>query len=249
VSVRDFGEDEIRTVVAMVMERLSLEPGCRSLTDAEEILRREESLGRDRIVALCGRLGDLGFFAGTSGNVSVRLSDGRILITPSGLYKGTLCPDDIVTVDGDGNILEGARKPTSEMKMHLAIYRKRSDVAGIIHGHPPYATGFAAARVTLERKVLPEAILILGPIPLVEYSTPSTDEVPSNLIPHLAGADTFLLASHGALTLGRTLEEAGQRMETLELYAKILLVARLLGGEALLSEEELRRLGEAHDGK
>jgi L-fuculose-phosphate aldolase len=131
------------------------------------------------------------------------------------------------------------------MKMHLASYLQRPDVGAIIHAHPPFATAFAAAGLALDMPVLPEAILILGSVPLVEYGMPSTDEVPEKLTPYLPDHNVFLLANHGALVFGKNIKEASHRMETLELYAKVILMARILGGEKLLSAENLERLKKA----
>ncbi|MDQ7824196.1 MAG: class II aldolase/adducin family protein [Candidatus Eremiobacteraeota bacterium] len=194
------------------------------------------------IVKICRRLHHMGYFAGTSGNVSVRLPGGDILVTPSGVNKSSLASSDIVRLSPGGAVCEGTGKPSSETRMHLFSYERRPDVHAIVHAHPPFATGFAAARVALDRPVLPEAILILGSIPLVEYGTPSTWELPESLAPYVANHNAFLLANHGALTFGDDVHQASHRMETLELFANVILVARLLGGEKLLSAGELERL-------
>ncbi|MCD4785024.1 MAG: class II aldolase/adducin family protein [Candidatus Eremiobacteraeota bacterium] len=184
-----------------------------------------------------------GFLAGTSGNISVRVGENALLITPSGINKGIMVPEDILLVDLQGNLLEQSHhKPSSEMKMHLVSYMERPDVSAIVHAHPPFSMGFATARLPLDMPVLPEAILVLGDIPLVEYGTPSTREVSDNLRPYLKGHNAFLLESHGSLTFGANLDKAAHRMETLELYAKVILIARMLGGEKLLSDGDLRRL-------
>jgi L-fuculose-phosphate aldolase len=207
--------------------------------------QREENL-RGSIVKVCRNLHSMGFFAGTSGNVSARLTDDEILITPSGVNKGELEAGQIVKVDRKGEKLAGPGSPTSEIKMHLHCYDKRSEIGAIVHAHPPFATGFAAAGIPLDRPVLPEAILILGSIPLVEYGTPSTWEVPLALDPHLPHHNAFLLANHGTLTLGSDLVQAAHRTETIELFAKIILIARLLGGEKLLTREHLEKLAKSH---
>jgi len=201
---------------------------------------RERSLGNE-LVSICRQLASRGFMEGTAGNVSARLDGGRFLITPSGVRKGELEPGQLSLMSVSGEHLGGGR-PSSEARMHRIIYAVRPDVGAVVHAHPPYATGFAAAGIPLDQPVLPEAILVLGRVPLVEYGTPSTDEVPGTLEPHLAGHDVFLLANHGALALGSNLDQARHRMETLELFANLLLVARLMGGEQLLSGEQLERL-------
>ncbi|MCE1248496.1 MAG: class II aldolase/adducin family protein [Firmicutes bacterium] len=189
---------------------------------------------------------NMGFMAGASGNISVRTGSDSILITPSGLNKGSMSSADMLKVNLQGEVIEeSVRKPSSEMKMHLASYRHRPDIGAIIHSHPPFATSFAAAGLALDMPVLPEAILILGSVPIVEYGMPSTDEVPEKLIPWLPDHNVFLLANHGALVFGADLKEASHRMETLELYAKVILMARMLGGEKLLSAENLERLKNA----
>jgi L-fuculose-phosphate aldolase len=228
---------------------LALHPGLEEVV-RRSIIRileeqREEEL-KEAMVKTCRNLHGLGFFAGTSGNVSARLSSDEILITPTGVNKGELAVEQIVKVNRRGDKLGGAGSPTSEMKMHLFSYEKRSDVNAIVHAHPPFATGFAAAGIPLDRPVLPEAILILGSIPLVEYGTPSTWEVPIALEPHLLDNNAFLLANHGTLTFGSELMQAAHRTETIELFAKIILIARLLGGEKLLTKEHLEKLAGSH---
>jgi len=214
-------------------------PGSCALQIEEELMRKE-------MVRVSRDLHEMGFFAGTSGNISVRLSENMLLITPSGVNKSLLSPDQIVKVDSEGNVLSGRGKASSEMKMHLISYQERGDIGAVVHAHPPFATGFAAAEIPLDRPVLPEAILILGSIPLVEYGTPSTWEVPRALAPHLKGHNAFLLAHHGTLTFGRDLNEAAHRTDTLELFARVILIARMLGGEKLLTAEQLEKLALAH---
>ncbi len=200
----------------------------------------------DDIVRAGRHFNDLGFVMGASGNISIRLPGDRLLITPSGLNKGSLTREDILMVDLDGNVLRPShRKPSSETKMHLISYKKRPDIGAIVHTHPPFSTGFATARIPLDMPVLPEAILVLGDIPLVDYATPSTWEVPEKLEPHLPGHNAFLLANHGAMTFGGNLKEASHRMETLELFAKVITISRMLGKEKLLSESELDKLKNA----
>lgn len=207
------------------------------------IREMDEAKLRKEIVAVGKHLYGLGFLAGTSGNISTRLPDDTILITPSGMIKGQMQEGDIVRIDLDGKIIGSCpRNPSSEFKMHVHSYRRRPDALAIVHAHPPFATGFAAAGLPLDVRVLPEAVLVLGEIPLVEYGTPSTWEVPEKLDPYLGGNNAFLLENHGALTLGKNLDEAAHRMETLELFAKVIVIARMLGGEKILSGENLDKL-------
>jgi len=199
---------------------------------------------KNEIVEVGKSFYEMGFLSGTSGNISVRAGENALLITPSGINKGSMKPDDILLTDMEGRKLDSRSrgKPSSETKMHVIAYKKRPDVGAIIHTHPPFCTGFAAAGLPLDMPVLPEAILVLGDIPLVEYGTPSTHEIPDKLESHLPGHNAFLLAKHGAMTFGRNLKEASQRMETLELFAKVILIARMLGGEKLLDKKDLEKL-------
>ncbi|MBD3348345.1 MAG: class II aldolase/adducin family protein [Candidatus Eisenbacteria bacterium] len=198
-------------------------------------------LRRD-IVEVGRRVWQRGFVAANDGNISARLSDGRILITPTGRSKGFMEPDDLVVVDASGERSTGRLKPTSELPMHLFVYEARPDVSAIVHAHPPRATGFAVAGVHLAQCVLPEVILTLGGVPLTEYATPSTNEVPASIEEYIRSYNALLLRSHGALTLGGDVFEAYYRMETVEHFAEITLAARALGGASPLSDEEVRKL-------
>lgn len=202
----------------------------------------KEAALKEELVNVSRSLYCQGFFAGTSGNISVRLSSERLMVTPSSVSKLKLAPQQIVVTDPDGNYISGDGSPSSEIKMHLAIYKKRQDVNAVVHAHPPFTTGFAAAGLPLDQPVLPEAILVLGRIPIVEYGTPSTWELPEALDPYIKDHNAFLLANHGALTIGSDLVQAAHRIETMELFAKVILIARMLGGEKLLTEEQLKKL-------
>ncbi len=194
------------------------------------------------IVRVCRRLYERGLVAGPDGNVSVRLAGGAILVTPSGMSKVDVEPGDLVLVDGDGVLLDGDRRPSSELKMHLRIYRRRPDVHAVVHAHPPVATGFAVAGESFVAPILPEVILQMGAVPLVPYATPGTDALADRFEPYLDGHDAFLMANHGATTVGATLESAHQRMESLEHAARILLVARSLGRINELSAGDVQEL-------
>jgi len=194
------------------------------------------------IVRVCRRLYDRGLVAGPDGNVSARLDDGSILVTPSGASKGEIGAADLVRVDCDGARLDAAGAPSSELRMHLRIYRRRADVRAIVHAHPPTATGFAVAGESFVAPVLPEVILQMGEVPLVPYATPGTDALADLVEPFLERHDGFLMANHGATTLGPTLETALQRMESLEHAARIILSARLLGRVNTLSAAEVLAL-------
>jgi L-fuculose-phosphate aldolase len=181
------------------------------------------------------------YVAATDGNMSVRFGD-LVAATPTGLCKGHLEVGDIVIVDLDGKKVEGRLDASSEILLHLEVYKERSDVLGCVHAHPPTATGFAAARLPLAECVLPEVVLTLGSIPLAEYATPGTPEVPQSVREHLADHDAFLLANHGTLTVGPTLEAAYYKLEKVEQFAKVMLVARQLGRIEALTPDDVRKL-------
>jgi L-fuculose-phosphate aldolase len=197
---------------------------------------------REAIVEVGRRLYARGYTASNDGNISVRLDDGRLLMTPKSVCKGFMAPDMMCITDLDGRKLAGDRDPSSEMQMHLEVYRQRPDARAVVHAHPPTATGFAVAGIPLDRAVLAEVVTTLGSVPIAEYATPSTRELPEAVRKYVKAHDGMLLANHGALTLGADLFGAYYKMETIEHFAKISLVARLLGGERLLSRQEVDRL-------
>jgi L-fuculose-phosphate aldolase len=198
---------------------------------------------RGQIVEAGKRLRERFFVAANDGNISARLPGERFLITPTGVNKGDLDAEMLLTVDGGGNVLSGDLKPTSEMKMHLAVYRQRPDVQALVHAHPPTATGFATSRIRLDQDViLPEVVFGLGRIGFSEYGTPTTEQVPEAVSREITDCDALLLANHGALTVGTSVLQAYYRMETLEMYARIRLVTIQLGGPAALSEPEVAEL-------
>ena len=202
-----------------------------------------DDLRRD-IVEIGRRLWMRGFVASNDGNISVRLGADRLLMTPASVSKGFMTPEMMVVTDLDGNVVEAApgRKPSSEALMHLVAYRERPDVNAVVHAHPPLSTGFAVAGIPLDRAVLAEVVTTLGSIPIAEYGTPSTRELADTVRPLIRAHDGVLLANHGALALGRDLFQAYYKMETIEHFAQISLVARQLGREHLLSREEVTRL-------
>lgn len=203
----------------------------------------EERSARRSIVEAGKRLTERFFVASNDGNISVRIAENEVLITPTGVNKGEVTEDCILKVDMAGRVLSGTMKPTSEMKMHLAVYRTRPDVKAVLHAHPPTATGFAACRKPLDKDVfLPEVIFGLGRIGLADYGTPSTEELPRAVEKEIPTCDALLLSNHGALTVGADAMQAYWRMETLEMYARIHLVTGLLGGAAVLSPEQTEAL-------
>jgi L-fuculose-phosphate aldolase len=180
--------------------------------------------------------------ASNDGNVSVRLDDSRLVTTPKNVSKGFMTPDMMVITDYTGTKLSGERDASSELPMHLEIYRSRPDINAVVHAHPPTATGFAVAGIPLTRAVLAEVVTTLGSIPIAEYGTPSTSELPAAVRKYIKAHDGLLLANHGAVTCCKTVMSAYFKMETIEHFAKISLVARLLGREHLLSRGEVDRL-------
>ena len=201
----------------------------------EEALSASETQLRADIVEVGRRLYARGYTASNDGNISVRLDEGRLLMTPTSVCKGFMTPDMMCVTDLEGRKLSGDRGPSSEIAMHLEVYRQRSDAQAVVHAHPPTATGFAVAGIPLTRAVLAEVVTTLGSIPIAEYATPSTMELPEAVRKYVKAHDGMLLANHGALTLGKDLFSAYYKMETVEHFARISLVARTLGGERLLS--------------
>src|SRR5262250_3599147 len=182
------------------------------------------------------------YIVACEGNVSVRLDDGRILTTPTCMNKGCLSPEDLVITDLDGHTCVGNRRVSSEILMHLLFYRMRPDVNAVCHAHPVTATGFAVAGRALNKALLPEVIVGLGQVPLVQYATPGTPELSAALEPFVPHYDALLLANHGAVTCGPDLLTAFFRMETIEHSAKITLAAELAGEPVLLSGREVAKL-------
>ena len=203
---------------------------------------KAEEQARADIVEVGRRLWERGYVASNDGNISVRLDEQRLITTPKSVSKGFMTPDMMVITDLDGKKIAGERDPSSELKMHLEVYRNRPDARAVVHAHPPTATGFAVAGIALDRAVLAEVITTLGSIPIAEYATPSTEELPAAVRKYVKAHDGLLLANHGALAIGPDLLTAYHRMETIEHFAKISLVTRLLGREHLLSRAEVDRL-------
>jgi len=182
---------------------------------------------------------------GTSGNLSVRLDDRRLLVTPTGVSKFLLRSADIVIVDPEGRHLNGYRKVTSELSMHLAVYRHRNDVTAVIHSHPPIATAFACVGRGLDEMLCQEAVMTLGAVPLATYATTGTEEVAASLVPFIPDHDAILMANHGAVSYGGTLLQAFQKMEIAEHLAQIALAAHQLGAPRILKHEQVQQLRDA----
>lgn len=197
---------------------------------------------REHICQIGRLIFEKGFVAANDGNISVRISENEILTTPTQVSKGFLKPDMIVKVDLDGNVLAGNRKPSSELKMHLRVYKERSDVHAVVHAHPPYSTAFAIAGLPLNQALMPESVVLLGTIPVAEYGTPSTEEIPNAVAKYVHNHSGLLLENHGALTWGSDLLAAYYLMESLEFTAKINFIVKQLGGERELSEQRVSEL-------
>lgn len=209
-------------------------------------IRTEREL-REAIVEVGRLMYDRGFIAGGDGNISARLENGTILVTPTMVCKGRMTPDMLVLVDERGDKIAGDRNASSEFAMHLAVYTRRSDVHAVVHTHPPVATGFAVAGLALDRALLSEVVLTLGCIPLTQYGTPSTNELVDALVPFIAAHDALLLANHGAVAYGRDIDHALGNMETVEHFARISLVAHLLGGARQLPVDAVAKLVEVRE--
>lgn len=199
---------------------------------------------RDEICDICHKMWQKGWVAANDGNVSVKLSDGTFLVTPTGISKSFITPEKLVHIDKEANILsaEDGYRPSSEIKMHLRCYEEREDIGAVLHAHPPVATGFAVANRPLDEYSMIETVIALGSIPVTPYGTPSTKEVPEAIAPYLQEHDAMLLQNHGALTLGADVLTAYYRMETLELFAQISLNAYLIGGAQEISRDNIDRL-------
>ena len=188
-----------------------------------------------------------GYVASNDGNISCRLDDERILTTPTGMSKGFLEISDLVVVDYEGKKISGTRNPSSEIGMHIFLYRERPDVNAVVHAHPPTATGFAVAGIPLTECVLPEVIITLGAIPIADYGTPGGPNISEPIRKWVKDYDAYLLENHGATTIGVDVMNAYYKMETMEHFAKILFVARQLGGANLLNEQQVADLIKIRD--
>lgn len=196
------------------------------------------------IIEVGRRIWTRGYVASNDGNITVKINDGEILTTPTGVSKGFMTQEMILKMTVDGKLLTKSAKfkPSSEVKMHLEVYKEREDVKSVIHAHPPYCTSFAVAGIPLDRCVLPEAILTLGAVPIAKYGTPSTREIPDAIKPHIQTSDAILLENHGALTLGKDLISAYHLMETLEHAAHIVFLATQLGNVQVLPKDQVDKL-------
>jgi len=196
---------------------------------------------RQEIVRVCRMLHQKNYLAGTDGNVSVRLGD-QVLITPSGVNKGMMEEDQVITVDLEGRLLAGTGRPTSELRMHLLVYELRPEAGAVVHAHPPYATACTLAGISLLEPILPEVVITLKGIPTAAYATPGTEEVPKAIRDFIQEFDAILLSRHGAITVGQDVMDAYNKMEKLEHTARVVLAARLQGPVSPLSASEVEKL-------
>ncbi len=203
---------------------------------------KSERQHREDICRFGKMLHDRSYVAATDGNFSVRLDYESILCTPTMISKGMMEPEDLVVVNMAGQRVTGRRSVSSEIAMHLLIYKLRPDVHGIVHAHPPTATGYAAAGLSLNQALVSEIVISLGCIPLARYATPGTAELTQALEPLVPNFDAILMANHGVVTYGSDLLQAYMKMETVEHFACITLVTHLLGRQQLLSGEDVRKL-------
>ena len=197
---------------------------------------------RREICEVGRRVYQRGYVAANDGNISVRMQDDRILCTPTGVSKGFITEDMLAICDLDGQQVAGTMRISSEIRMHLEIYKLRSDVHSVVHAHPPTATGFAVAGIELTQCVLPEVIVSLGGVPLADYGTPGGPDIVEPMKPLLKDYDAILMANHGAVTLGKDVMDAHFKMETVEHFAKIALVAHQLGQVKTISDGHVSEL-------
>jgi L-fuculose-phosphate aldolase len=197
---------------------------------------------KEQICEIGRRLYARGFAAANDGNITVRLSEREFLCTPTMVSKGFMKPDDICKVDQDGKQLAGTRKRTSEVLLHLAVYKQRPDINAVVHCHPPHATAFAVAHEPIPKCVLPEVEVFLGEVPIAEYETPGTTRFAETIVPYVRDCNTIILANHGTVTFGPNLENAYFNSEIIDAYCKILILARQLGRVNYFTDEQTREL-------
>ena len=197
---------------------------------------------KEQICEIGRRLYARGFAAANDGNITVRLNDREVLCTPTMVSKGFLKPDDICKVDYDGKQIAGTRKRSSEILLHLAVYKNRPDVRGVVHCHPPHATAFAVAHEPIPKCILPEVEVFLGEVPIAVYETPGNQKFADTIVPYLKDCNTIILANHGTVTFGPDVEKAYFNTEIIDAYCKILLLAKQLGRVNYFSERQTQEL-------
>ena len=201
---------------------------------------------KKQICEIGKRIYNQGMVAANDGNISVKIGENEFLCTPTGVSKGFMTPEYICKVDANGQVIQAnpGFKPSSEIKMHMRVYKQRPDVNSVVHAHPVYATSFAIAGIPLTQPIMPEAVIALGCVPIADYGTPSTEEIPDAVEKYLQSFDAVLLENHGALTYSDSLLNAYHKMESVEFYAKLLYLSRQLGGPKELTPQQVERLYE-----
>jgi L-fuculose-phosphate aldolase len=197
---------------------------------------------KEQICEIGRRVYARGFAAANDGNISVRLNDREILCTPTMVCKGFMKCEDLCKVDYEGKQLAGTRKRSSEILLHLAVYKHRPDVQAVVHCHPPHATAFGVAHEPIPKCVLPEVEVFLGEVPVAVYETPGGQKFADTVVPYVKDCNTIILANHGTVTFGPDLEKAYWNSEIIDAYCKILILARQLGRVNYFSDEKTREL-------
>ena len=213
-----------------------------SKTNGNGMARVSEWKLKEQMCDIGRRIWLKGFCAGNEGNHSYRIGENRVLCTPTGISKANLKPDDICTVDMEGNQVAGSRKRTSEILMHLAIYEARPDVKAVIHSHPPHATAFAVAGVELPTCIHPEAEVFLGAVKTAKYVTPGDTRLGESVLPYVKDSNTILLQSHGVVCFHPDMEQAYYQLEIVDAYARILILAKQVGSIRPLAADEMKEL-------
>ena len=208
-------------------------------------MSKTEQEYRQDIVEVSHLVYEKGWVAANDGNISVRLDEHRILCTPTAVSKGRVTAEDLIICDLNGKKLAGTRERTSEIAMHLTIYSLRPDVYGVVHAHPPVATGYATAGRPLNLALLPEVVIYLGSVPLASYGLPGTPALTEGMLPLIPKYDALLMQNHGSVSYGRDVWQAFYRMEMVEHFARINFVAEMLGGPKVLPRVEVEKLFEA----
>jgi L-fuculose-phosphate aldolase len=210
-------------------------------------MSKTESEHRRDIIEIGKLVFQKGWVAANDGNISIRLDEDRVLCTPTAVCKGMMEPDDLIICNMTGEKIEGRRERTSEIAMHLTVYERRPDVLAVVHAHPPVATGFAAAGKALNLALLPEVIIGLGSVPLASYGLPGTPALTDGMLPYIPKYDALLMENHGAVAYGCDVFKAYFNMETVEHFARITLVAELLGGAKPLPRVEVQKLFDSRE--
>ena len=201
-----------------------------------------ENEAKKLIVDIGRRMYEAGFVASNDGNISIRLDDGSIIATPSGVSKGYMNEEMLIKIDGDGNVLAGSGKVSSEIKMHLIAYKTNPDINSVCHSHSPYATSFASAEQPLDCTIIAESVLSLGSVPCIPYEELGTERVALGIKPYLFSHGGLLMAHHGVVTWGKDIMQAYSRMESIEHLARINLYSKLIGGGVSLRADEIAAL-------